>query len=276
VIKVKNKSYSKIVLYISAIFIIIIMLFPLYWMFKISLSPSLFGERGSIWINNFNLEAYKKVFSNPLLGKWLFNSVYVTALTLIITIPVSILAGYALSRLRSKEVTFSGSLLLLVQMLPITLLTIPLYVLFAKINLINNLIALVLANTAFCLPFCSWMLKAYFDGLPVELEEAAQVDGCGLWESFFKVIIPLSKPGIGAVSMYTMMLSWGEFIFARTLMTKPSNYTVGVAVVSFRDQYAIQWNETMAASLIFVVPLLIAFFFLEKYLVKGLTGGALK
>jgi len=273
---VKNKSYSKIVLYISAIFIIIIMLFPLYWMFKISLSPSLFGERGSIWINNFNLEAYKKVFSNPLLGKWLFNSVYVTALTLIITIPVSILAGYALSRLRSKEVTFSGSLLLLVQMLPITLLTIPLYVLFAKINLINNLIALVLANTAFCLPFCSWMLKAYFDGLPVELEEAAQVDGCGLWESFFKVIIPLSKPGIGAVSMYTMMLSWGEFIFARTLMTKPSNYTVGVAVVSFRDQYAIQWNETMAASLIFVVPLLIAFFFLEKYLVKGLTGGALK
>jgi len=276
VFALKKSVYLRIILYIAVVSMLVITLFPLYWMIKISLNPSLFGEAGSIFINNINLDGYKKVLSNPNISRWLLNSIFVTVFTLIITIPVSTLAAYALSRFYNREVALGGTLLLLSQMLPITMLTIPLYVLFAKMHLINNLFALVLANISFSLPFCSWMLKAFFDGLPRELEEAAQIDGCGLWKSFVKIIIPLSKPGIGAVTIYTIMLSWGEFIFARTLMTKPISYTAGVAVVFFRDQYSIQWNETMAASLIFLLPILIVFFFMEKYLVEGLTEGAIK
>jgi len=272
----QKKILARIALYVTVTVMLGLMLFPLYWMVRTSLDMALFEHPASFWPAKVGFDAYKRVFSRTHVAQWYLNSLYVTGLTLLLAVPCSAMAGYALSRFRKIESTIVGSLILLAKMLPISLLTIPLYVLFARLGLLNNLFCLVLANTTFAIPFCTWMLKGFFDGLPRELEEAAEMDGCSIPGSFLRIVLPLSAPGLAAASIYTAVISWGEYIFARTFMSQPANWTVTVGIVSFKQEYSVQWNDIMAASLVFTLPLMILFVILERYLVRGLTAGSIK
>jgi len=273
-----SRRISRILTYLAVIFMLACMLSPLFWLLRVSLDENLFDHPAALWppADSIGFSAYRTVFGEPYVINWYLNSIYVTGLTLLVTIPISTMAGYALSRYRRKETVAISGLILLARMLPMSLLVIPLYVLFSKIGILNNPICLVLANTTFAIPFCVWLLKGFFDALPTELEEAAEVDGCGLWGSFLRITLPLALPGIAAAATYLSVVSWSEYIFARTFMTHPRTWTLAVGAIAFRQQYLANWNTIAAASLVFMVPLLILFAFLQRYLVQGLSAGAVK
>jgi multiple sugar transport system permease protein len=187
---------------------------------------------------------------------------------------ISTLAGYSLSRYAVPGSRGMGIFLLTSRMLPSTLLVIPLFVFFRQLGVINDLRSVIIANTTFTIPFATWMLKGYFDSVPKELEEAAMIDGCNPLSALAQVVLPISAPGLAATALYSIILAWDEFLFARTFLTSNSVWTVTVGLGSFKGEYITYWNEVMAAALIGTVPIILAFLFLERYLVSGLAAGA--
>jgi len=272
------RSFRMLLFYVALIVFLLALLFPLYWMLLTSLRPDgkVMSYPPDFLPTGGGFHAYSRVFSRTLVSRWFLNSIYVTANTLLLAIPLSALMGYALSRYQMARVRTVGYLLLLAKMLPATLLVIPLYVVFKQLRLLNNLFGLVVANTTFVIPFSTWMLKGFFDGIPKELEQSAQIDGCGILGAFVRVIVPLSLPGLAATAVYCAVLAWGEYVFAVTFMTKETGWTAAVGVVSFMGQYVVRWNDIMAACLVFTMPVMIVFALLQKYLVGGLTRGGVK
>nr|WP_246211813.1 carbohydrate ABC transporter permease [Phytoactinopolyspora alkaliphila] len=186
------------------------------------------------------------------------------------------MAGYSLSRLASKFALAVGYSLFLVRLIPATLLVIPLFMMFGAIGLNNTLRSLVIANTVIIVPFAAWLMKSFFDSIPVELEEAAHADGCSRLRAFLIIVLPLAKPGIGAVAIFSAILAWGEFTFARTLIQGDAGVTVTVGLVSFVGEYTADWGALMAAGLLSVGPMVLLFILLEPLLISGLTSGAVK
>jgi multiple sugar transport system permease protein len=274
----QNKRLNQVLIYVLVGMSLVVLLFPLYWMFITAIRPSnellswppQFLPRDGSW------RAFRFVLEETLIFRWFLNSTVVTALTIAVAVPVSTLAGYALSRFNYRGVSETGFLLLVARMLPASLLIIPLYIIFAKLGLINNYLSLVIANTTFVVPFGAWMMKGFFDSIPVELEDAAMIDGTSAFGALIRIVIPLSLPGLAATVIYCAILTWGEFVFATTLLSGAARWTGPIGIASFNQQYLIAWNEIMAASLIFVIPVIVLFAFLERYLVQGLAASGVK
>ncbi len=261
-------------------FALMLLLFPIYWMFltatlrddRLLLYPPVFVPTPS----SLFLRPFVRIFADRPVLYWLFNSAYVSGFTTVISLGISALGGYSLSRIKTPESRIMGAMLLLVRMLPGTLLIAPLYIVFHRLHLIDNLVTLVIANTSYIIPFGVWMMKGFFDGIPREIEESAQVDGCTIFSAFARVTLPLSRPGLVATAMYCFVLSWGELLFARTLINSASKGTITAGVTTYIGDMNISWNDMMAASLLACLPVLIIFFFLEKHLVRGLVAGSIK
>ncbi|MBN9321818.1 MAG: carbohydrate ABC transporter permease, partial [Delftia acidovorans] len=162
------------------------------------------------------------------------------------------------------------------QMLPAALIVVPLYVIFRQLGLYNSLIGLAIADSAFVLPLATWLMKGFFDRIPVDLEEQAQIDGCSRLRAFYQVTLPLAAPGLVVVTVMSFISAWDEFFLARTLISSQSNWVLSVALTSFEGQYTIAWNEMMAASVIFALPAAFFFLLVQRYLVSGMTSGAVK
>ena len=259
---------------------LMLLLFPLYWMF---LTATLHDDRLLLYPPVFLpapaslfLYPFVRIFENRPVFHWLFNSVYVAGLTTVISLSISALGGYSLSRIKTTESRVMGGMLLLVRMLPGTLLIAPLYMVFHRLHLIDNLVTLVIANTSYIIPFGVWMMKGFFDGIPKEIEESAQVDGCTIFGAFARVTLPLSRPGLVATAMYCFALSCGELLFARTLINSAQKGTITAGVTTYIGDMNISWNDMMAASLLACLPVLVIFLFLEKHLVRGLVAGSIK
>ena len=259
---------------------LMLLLFPIYWMFLtatlhddrlLSYPPVFLPAPSSLFLHPF-----VRIFVNRPVFQWLLNSLYVSGLTTVISLSISALGGYSLSRIKAPESQVMGGMLLLVRMLPGTLLIVPLYMVFQRLHLIDNLATLVIANTSYIIPFGVWMMKGFFDGIPKEIEESAQVDGCTIFGAFARVTLPLSRPGLVATAMYCFVLSWGEFLFARTLMNSAHKGTITAGVTTYIGDMNISWNDMMAAALVACLPVLVIFFFLEKHLVRGLVAGSIK
>ncbi len=258
---------------------LILLLFPMYWMFLIATlhddqlllyPPVFFPARGLF------LQPFARIFVDRPLVQWLFNSTYVAVLTTVISLGISALGGYSLSRIKTPESRIMGAMLLLVRMLPGTLLIVPLYIVFHRLHLVDNRMTLVIANTSYIIPFGVWMMKGFFDGIPKEIEESAQVDGCTIFGAFVRITLPLSRPGLVATAMYCFVFSWGELLFARTLINSGLMATITAGVTTYIGDTTISWNDMMAASLLACVPVLVIFLFLEKHLVRGLVAGSIK
>lgn len=274
----KQTLAQRIALYASLTIICAILVFPIYWTLLTSLMPEnqLLQYPPKFLPVGITFAAYQRVLSRTMALRWLLNSSLVTAGTIALSVPISSFAGYAISRFKVAGIREIGYSLLIARMLPASLMIIPLYYIFRQIGLVNNLWGMVVANTTFIVPFATWMMKGFFDSIPPELEDSAQVDGCSIMGAFFRVILPLSLPGLAATTIYSAILSWSEFLFASTLASGENLWTVTVGVASFVQQYLIQWSDIMAAALLFMLPMLILFTFLEKYLVGGLTAGSVK
>lgn len=237
---------------------------------------SLFQWPPRIVPERISFEAFEKIFAERSIFQWMQNTALVSSATAIFCTLVSINAGYALSRFRTR-LTRSLSLLIMVsQMLPAALIVVPLYVIFRQLGLYNSLVGLAIADSVFVLPLATWLMKGFFDRIPVDLEEQAQIDGCSRLKAFYQVTLPLSAPGLVVVMVISFISAWDEFFLARTLISSQSNWVFSVALTSFEGQYTVAWNEMMAASVVFALPAVFFFLIVQRYLVSDMTSGALK
>ncbi|MCY3866948.1 MAG: carbohydrate ABC transporter permease [Chloroflexi bacterium] len=271
--------WETVILYAVVIAVVIVLVFPLYWMFNTSLAPATQLRRfPPVFAQpEPTLAAYEAIFTERPIGVWLRNSAVVALASTALSMFVSVLAGYSISRIRARGSQAIGLFFLMSRMLPSTLIIIPLFVSFRQFQLIGDLRSLVLAHATFITPFAVWMLKGYFDTIPMELEDAAMIDGCTPLSALLRVVLPLSAPGLAATTLYGFVLSWNDFVFARTFLVANQNaWTVNVGVASLKGEYLTEWNEIMAGSLIAMLPIVLAYLFLERYLVSGLTAGSSK
>ena len=253
-------------------------LFPFYWMVNTSLKPQseVFQSPPTFVSANWTMAGYLQIWASRLIGRFFLNSAIVSIGSTLLAMVLSALAAYGFSRFRMRWERPLILVLLFTQMLPGTLLIIPYFQLMAKLHLINTYLSLILAYVSFALPFSTWMLIGFFRSIPLELDEAAMVDGCGRLGAFWRVILPLSVPGLVAVAIFTFLLSWNAYVFALVLTTDPKMFPLSVGIANMLGEYQVIWNEMMAAAVLATLPVFVLYGFLERYLVQGITAGALK
>lgn len=272
------KIRKRIGLYVLLVVLTAFLLFPVYWAFQSSVtSPRLIlSKTPPLFPISFDLSAYYEVMVRKPVFTWLFNTMFIAAIATVIGVVLSLLAGYSLSRFKTFGNRLMGFFLLLSRMLPASLLVIPIYMMFSKARMINSYQALILMNLTNIIPFSTWMMKGYYDSIPRELEQAANLDGCTWRQSFVKIVLPLTLPGIAAVSIYSLILCWNEFLYARTLAYQQDMWVFTVGLASFIGEHSIEWNQIMAGGILFIIPLVVVFIFLEPFLVGGLASGSVK
>lgn len=253
-------------------------LFPFYSMLITSLKDQTAAITVPVqwWPKAPTVQAYVSMWAGRPYGRYFLNSLTVASMTTAVSIALAALAGYGFSRYR-----FRGASPLLMgmvgtQMIPGILLLITYFKVVSVLELYNTLTALVIAYTSFVLPFATWILKGYFDTIPTELDEAAMIDGCSPLATFGRVVLPVALPGLTATSIYAFLLAWNEFMFAYVLTDSNETYTISVGIAHLFGEYSVAWNELMAAGMVAAVPPIVLYMFTSRYLVSGLTAGALK
>lgn len=270
---------QSLALYGTVILLAALILFPVYWLLvtAVSTSAELSQLPPSFWPDDAQWGTFAKVWEERPIPLWLLNSMLAAIGSVALSMVVSVLAGYALSRFSIRGGHSLGLFILTAKMLPATLLVIPLFSIFRNFGMIGSLWTLVLAHSTLIIPFTTWMLKGYFDTIPRELEQAAMVDGCSPMGAMVRVVLPVATPGLAATSLYAFVLSWADYAYARTfLVNAPGSWTANLGITTMRGEYSTDWNEISAAAVFVAVPIIVIYLFLERYLVGGLTAGAEK
>lgn len=264
--------------WITLAIVVVFAFAPVYWLLVTSLTPDslVFRFPPALFPTEITFEHYLDVFGRPELFGYLRNSVIVSLVTAVLSVVVSMYMGYAFSKYRFRGRTSLMYFVLSSQMFPQALLLVTLYLVFAQFGLLNSYLALIVSFTTFTLPLCVWMLKGFFDNLPDDLIEAARIDGAGPWRIFHSVIMPLAAPGLVASGLFAFVRGWNDFIFALTL-AGPDKQTLPPGLVNtYISEASTAWPELMAASLLVSVPVAVAFMLLQRFLVGGITAGAVK
>ncbi|HEY9293861.1 MAG TPA: carbohydrate ABC transporter permease [Microlunatus sp.] len=221
------------------------------------------------------LENFSHVFSQTNIVYWLENSLGVTIVTVIIALAVAAPAGYVLSRVRNRLVSAYSLVLFIIQSLPVVTAVIPLFILFAKLNLVDNLGGVVIVYVSASLSVSIWMMAAYYDSIPISLEEAAWMDGCSLFGGFLRVVLRNSLPGVLSTAIFCFLLSWNDYLIALVFLRSDLNYTLPIGLETFFQQNATNWGLVMAVAVVMMLPPVILFAALNKYFSVGGIGGAL-
>ena len=253
-------------------------LLPLYWLVKIALTPDklLYSEGVALWPSRMTLANFDFVLLNSMFPTFFLNSVLVSLGTAAVVTVLAAGAGYAFSRFRFRGRYALMFVLLLTQMFPLVMLIAPIYRLMAPLGLTDNLVGLIIVYTAFNTPFASFLMQSFFDGIPKDLEEAAMIDGCTRLMALRRVILPLTLPGLGATLGFVFTAAWSELLFALMLINSDSQKTFAVGLLTFVTKFSVGWGQMMAASVLALIPAVLFFVFIQRYLVQGLTAGAVK
>jgi arabinogalactan oligomer/maltooligosaccharide transport system permease protein len=252
-------------------------LFPVVWVLLSSFKPAYAIRSSEISLfKDPTFENYRHVLFDTSFGSWFLNSVIVAVFTMVIGITMSATAGYALSRFNFPGKRGLMWTFLLTQMFPVAILIVPIYTIMANLGLINTKASLVIAYCTVAVPFCAWMMRGYFDTIPKELDEAAALDGLGPFGTFYKVILPLARPGLAVTAFYTFLTAWGEVAYAIAFLQTEKKLTLGAGLQQFVPQFNAQWESLTAAAVLVTIPAGIVFFFAQKHLVAGLTAGGTK
>jgi len=265
-------SYTILILFSVAVLI------PILWMcataFKTVPETMTMPPR---WIpEHISFGSFARLWQDYPFATFFQNSIIIVFLSMLISVFCSCLAGYGVTRFHFKAKGALMTFVLITQMFPSVMLLVPFYSVINRLGLINTHLGLVLVYTSFTTPFCTWMMHGFFKALPVDLDEAARIDGCNAWQTFRRIIMPLTLPGIASTSIYSFITSWNEYMFAYILTTSPKMRTLTVGIAELNGYQQILWNDMMAASMIASLPLIILFAFLQKYFISGLTAGAVK
>ena len=267
-------------------------IYPVLWVISVALSgtqnlafadvppnPGFFDRLRAIlpWPAQWSLGNFVDVLTEQPFAHWILNSAIVAVSTTIVGVFLACTAAYAFSRFRFPGRQAGMMSFLVSQMFPGTLLLVPLYIIIVSwLKLGNSFLGLVLVYAVTAIPFCVWMLKGYFDTIPLEIEESAIMDGASRQTIFFKIILPLAKPAVAVTALFTFMTGWNEFILAATFLEEESKYTAPVGLKFFVGGFTSQWGYFAAGSIIVSLPVVVLFLFLQKYLVSGLTAGGVK
>ena len=258
--------------------ICLMVLFPLYWMVVTAIQPPdiTLMYPPVLYPQDPNLDGFRELFRDNPMAKWLINSGFVALLATLITTSFSVLGAYAISWFQWKGKTAFGLMLLFTQMLPEALIVIPIYKIYDQMHMLNNLAALSLIHAAFVIPVGVWILRPAFESIPSEVIEAAQIDGCDHLAVLRKIIIPLCSPAIMAVSVVSFFASWGDYLLAVTMISKQELYPASVGLASTMSQLNTPIQELLSGALIYGLPPVILYMFIQKYIISGLTAGAIK
>ncbi|MFD3518957.1 carbohydrate ABC transporter permease [Streptomyces sp. NPDC058653] len=263
-------------------FLTVFALLPVYVMISSSLKPLEDVTDTFQWIpSEITVRPYFDIWKTVPLAHYFMNSLLVAGAATVLSVTIAVFAAYAVSRHRFRGRRVFTVTVLSTQMFPGILFLLPLFLIFVNIGnstgvaLYGSRGGLILTYLTFSLPFSIWMLIGYFDSIPRDLDEAAMVDGCGPFGALFRVVVPAAIPGIVAVSVYAFMTAWGEVLFA-SVMTNDETRTLAVGLQGYATQNDVYWNQIMAASLVVSVPVVAGFLLLQRYLVAGLTAGAVK
>lgn len=255
----------------------VIALFPVLWILASSFKPANRILSSEIkFIDNPTLDNYVNVLTKTDFPTWFMNSVITAAFTMLFGVFMAATAGYALSRFnfpgrRSLMWTF-----LVTQMFPVAILIVPIYTIMANLGLINTLTSLVIAYCTVAVPFCTWMLKGYYDTIPRELDEAAALDGLGPFATFYRVILPLARPGLAVTMFYTFLTAWGEVAYATAFLQTDRKFTLGYGLQTFVPQFNQRWEYLTPAAILITIPAALIFLLAQRHLVSGLAAGATK
>ena len=276
----KYKLHEKIFLYFGILIFLTFILLPFVEMFYASLRPldHLFRSPYQFYSDDLSFWAYREMWNTvPMLGRYIFNSLFLATCTALITLIFVIPAAYSYARFQFPLKNFSLYLLLAINMFSGAVLLIPLYKLLKVFGLLNTYQAMIIPGVAFLIPTAIWLLRSYFHKIPIDLEEAAFVDGASRIQILRHIIAPLSTPGLVVVGIYAFIGSYAQqFLFAITFNQKKEYMPIPSGLYEFIGYTTVKWNEMMAASLVGIAPVLIVFLFLQRYIVEGLTAGAVK
>lgn len=275
----KRERRNQIILFIMGAGIFAVLLFPLYWMVVTALKTQteIFSIPTPLWPKELYLEAFREQFSlsGDTLRGFKNSAVIAVGATVISTI-LAIPAAYGLARFRFKAKKGLILFFLITQMLPSTLVLTPLYIMFSKLGLLNTYLAPILADATLGIPFSIIILRTYFISIPKELDEAANIDGCGHIQSFLRIMLPIAKPGVVVAAVFSFVYAWGDLIYGITFITNPNKRPITSSIYNYVQQYQTLWNSTMAFGIIAILPVVLIFIFMQKYIVSGLTNGAVK
>jgi multiple sugar transport system permease protein len=275
-----EETIIRILKVVGLIFFIVIVAFPFYWMIvssfkslgEILLKPANLG----LDIRKIDFGAYYEVLFEHGFLQYISNSVYVSIVTVVLSVTLATVGGYAVTRLRFRGRELMSYSILLIYMFPAIVLVIPLYVMFSRMGFRDSINLLILVYLAQTLPVALYMLRSYFQTISPEMEHAGLIDGCSRLGVIWRIVIPLSAPALASVALYTFMIAWNEFLFAFMFLDTPEKFTLSRGVVQLAQSVHLSKQLVMAASVTVTVPILALFLFFERRLVRGLTAGAMK
>lgn len=276
---VKKSRLRRFLLWFSILVLLMLFVFPIYWMFigSIKHNETLMRNPPQLYPTFQTVEHYQTILSTPKYLSFIQNSLIVAAGTVLICLSFSTFAAYSLSRFRYPGRKIIMMFMLSAQVFPMVVIIISLYTFFRKLNLMNNYLGLILADVAMSLPLSVWMLKSFADGVPISLDEAAKLDGCNRFMTLTRVVMPLMQPGMLAVGIYSFLQSWDDYLMGLVIMTKTKMKTLPVGIAeTFLGEFGFDYAGMMTMSVVASLPVLLLFLVFQKYMVAGLTGGAVK
>ncbi|MFC9328004.1 sugar ABC transporter permease [Kitasatospora sp. NPDC057015] len=255
----------------------LIALFPVLWIVFISLGPDKtdYLHPGAI-LDKMTTSNYSTVLFDTDFFTWFGNAALVSGVTTVVGVLIAATTGYAVSRMRfpgHRPLMWS---LLVTQMFPIAVLIVPMYTILSTLGLLDSYLGLILVYSTTTVPYCAWLLKGYFDTIPVEIDEAGRVDGLSPFGTFWRLVLPLARPGLAVAAFYSFLTAWAEVAFASTFMLSSDKYTLAVGLQTFVSEHDAQWNLMAATAVLIAIPSSLLFYLVQRHLVTGLTAGASK
>lgn len=257
---------------------VVVALFPLFWLLKVSVTPNdlLYSEGVRLWPSRATLQHFEFVIAHSAFPTFFRNSLIVAGSTAVAVTILASLSGYALSRFSFRAKYWIVALMLVTQMFPLVMLVAPIFKMLSPLGLTNSLTGLVIVYTAFNVPFATFLMQSFFDGIPKDLEEAAMIDGATQFVAFRQIILPLTLPGIAATLGFVFTAAWSELLFALMLISGNDAATFPVGLLTFVSKFSVDFGQMMAAGVLALIPACLFFLLIQRYLVQGLTAGAVK
>lgn len=264
--------------YVVLVLVVLLSIFPLVWLLLTSLrtSDELFAVPVRLLPSTVTLDQYVTVFTEYEMADYVWNSIVVSLATVALVMVLALPCAYVLARFRLPGVKVLITVLLIMRMIPVIALAIPLFAVFSQIGLLDSVLGLVLTHAASKLPVAIWLLMAFIQDLPKEIEESAEIDGAGVVRKLVFVVAPLIGPGLAASAVLTFLFTWNDLLIALTLTSSEAAQTLPVGLTNFVTQFGIDWGPMSAAGVLMVVPTLLFVWFAQGYLVKGLVAGAVR
>ena len=256
----------------------IVVLFPFNWMIVTSFKgeDQMRSVVSMFWPKPFAIENYQQLLAKTEFAAWFGNSVFVAVSSTLLATAVGTIGAYALARLKFLGRGFMASATLITYLVPPSILFIPLYKQMQGLGMANSLAGLIAAYPSFTVPFVTWLLMGYFESIPEELEEAAMIDGATRFGAFYRIVLPLSAPGVLAAGLYAFTQAWNEFLYALVFITDGKLRTLPVGLASFITGDVYGWGYLMSGAVLTTLPVIVAYIYLQKYMVEGLTAGSVK